>query len=525
MRRPPLPTWRLGATAVLALLVLLLAAGCGGGGSSSGGSSAASGSEAEPQAGGTLRISQGEEVINLDPLIGTDASSINIISQINEPLWKVNAEGENEPWLVTNVKKSGDQRVWTLQLRQGVKFSTGQPMTSADVLFTLEEARKSEIWESLLAGIEKVTAPSPSTIVITNSNPAPELDAVLSQWSFGIVPKNYGGVSAKEFAQHPIGTGPFMLGPWKHGESITLERNPNYWETGQPYLDKAVFQTVASPESRVSQLKGGQLGVIYAPPWSQVGAIESTPELAIGDYPLGYTNFLILNSRIPLFKDQKVREAVDLAVDREGIVNATLGGHGEPAGAWIPPTVPNSNQTIEPTKQDVAKAKTLLKEAVAGGADPSFTLLSNAENAYWGTAAQIVQQNLEEVGFNVNIKSVDEASRLELLAAGNFDAGALEVYDATPSPAELFGYYNAYEGAYSGADTTQTTKLSEQAQSEVDPQKRQELWYEIQEIVDEEQFLLPLTYSPYPWAYRDEVSGFTVAPTGIFWLAETSTEG
>ncbi len=516
MRRPALTTMRLLALALLALAALAIA-GCGGGGGDTG----STGSEAEPQTGGTLRISQGEEVINLNPLIGTDASSINIISQINEPLFKVNAEGENEPWLVTKVKKTNDERVWTLQLREGVKFSTGQPMTSADVLFTLEEARKSEIWEGLLAGIEKVAAPSPSTIVITNTKPAPELDAVLSQWSFGIMPENYGGVSEKEFAQHPIGTGPFMLGPWKHGESITLEKNPEYWEKGQPYLDEAVFRTVASPESRVSQLKGGELGVIYAPPWSQVGAIESTPELNIGDYPLGYTSFLILNARNPLFQDQRVREAVDLAVDREGIVSATLGGHGEPAGSWIPPTVPNSNQTIEPTAQDVAKAKTLLKEAVADGVTPTFTLLSNAENAYWGTAAQIVQQNLEEVGFNVNIKSVDEASRLELLAAGTFDVGALEVYDATPSPAELFGYYNAYEGVYAGVDTTKTTKLAEQAQSEVDPQKRQELWYEIQEIVDEEQFILPLTYSPYPWAYRDEVSGFTVAPTGIFWLAET----
>ena len=519
MRRPALSTIRLAAFALLALAALVIA-GCGGGGSD--GSSGATGSEAPPQSGGTLRISQGEEVINLDPLVGTDASSINIISQINEPLFKVNADGKNEPWLVTNVKTSTDQKVWTLQLRQGVKFSSGDPMTSADVLFTLEQARKSSIWEGLLAGISKVEAPSPSTIVITNSTPAPELDAVLSQWSFGIVPKDYGGVSEKAFAQHPIGTGPFMLGPWKRGESITLEKNPGYWEKGQPYLDEVAFRTVASPESRVSQLKGGELGVIYAPPWSQVAAIESTPELQFAESPLGYVEFLILNSRVPLFQNDKVREAVDLAVDREGIVSATLGGHGEPAGAWIPPAVPNSAaEVIEPTAQDVGQAKKLLGEAVKEGVDPTFTLLSNAENAFWGTAAQIVQQNLEEVGFKVNIKSVDEASRLELLGAGNFEAGALEVYDATPSPAELFGYYNAYEGVYSGIDTTKTTKLAEQAQSEVDPQKRQELWFQIQEILNEERFVVPLTYSPYPWAFRDEVSGFKIAPTGIFWLAET----
>ncbi|HEU4600237.1 MAG TPA: ABC transporter substrate-binding protein, partial [Solirubrobacterales bacterium] len=441
---------------------------------------------------------------------------------INEPMFRANADGENEPWLVTDVETTDNQRVWTFKVRKGVKFSDGQPLTSADFLFTFETARKSAIWAPLLASISKLEAPSPSTFRIICAKPAPELPAVLGQWSFGIVPKNYGGVSEKEFAEHPVGTGPFVLGAWKRGESVTLEKNPGYWDAGKPYLDKVVLKTVSSPESRVAQLKGGQLDLVAGPPWSQVSAIESAPELSIGETPLVYDQFLILNSRNPLFQDQRVREAVELAIDRPGIVDAVLGGHGEPAGAWVPPAVPYSDSSIEPASQDIGKAKELLAEAVQDGVDPKFTILTLAESPYWSTASQIVQQNLEEVGFKVNIQAAELASAIESMSAGKFDLGVLEIYDATTSPAELFGYYNAYEGVYSGVDTAATTKLAEAAQNEVDPQKREELWHRLQAIIDEDQYLLPLTYGPGAWAYRDAVSGFGVSSTGIPWLAETS---
>jgi peptide/nickel transport system substrate-binding protein len=518
MNRPDLSRTRLSALALFAL-VALIAAGCGGG---SGGTSGSSGAEATPKAGGTLRISQGGEAVNIDPLESTEFSSINVISQIVEPLFKLNAEEELEPWLATKVEKSKDERVWTLGLRQGVKFSNGQPLTSADVLFTLEEARKSLYWESLLAGIEKVEAPSPSTIVITNSKPAPELEVTLSQWSFGIVPKDLGGMTEKEFAEHPIGTGPFVLGPWKHGESITLEKNRDYWEKDRPYLDKVVFQTVNSPESRVAQLKGGQLEAIVEPPYSQLEAIESTPGLKVGNYPMGFVQFLILNSRDPLFQNEKVREAVELAVDREGLNAAALSGHGELAGAWVPPAVPNSAaDVIEPATRDVEKAKALLAEAEKEGIDPSFTLVSSTENSYWRSGAQIVQQNLEDIGLKLKIETMEGSSLLEVLGSGKFDMATLEVYPSTPGPAELFSYYNATESLYTGVDATEMTKLAEQAVSTPNAQKREGIWHQMQENIKDEQFILPLTYSPYVWALQEDVSGFAVTLTGIPWLADT----
>ncbi|HET7120839.1 MAG TPA: ABC transporter substrate-binding protein [Solirubrobacterales bacterium] len=498
--------------AALAVAVALLVVGCGGGGSSSGDSGA------KPKAGGTLRLSQGEEVLTLDPLEALDGFSVNLVSQINESLFKVNAEGKNEPWLLSNVQTSSDQRVWTLSLKDGVKFSDGSPMTSADVLFTFETAKKSPIWGSFFEA-DTFKAPSPTTFVIKSEKPAPELPAILSQWSFGIVPKDYGGVSEKEFAASPVGTGPFMLEKWKRGEAITLAKNPNYWDQGKPYLDKVVFQSVPNPQSRTAQLKGGQLDLISNPSWPQVASIESTPGLRFGEYALGYSQAVSLNNRLPLFQNPKVREAVYLALDREGMLKASVGDHGEPGGSWIPPAVPYHDTTIKVPARDLDKAKSLMAEAEGEGVDPTVTMLTY-ESSFWETAEQILQQNLEEIGFTVKVQKLDTAALTEALAEGEFGVAPIEAYDAIPSPSELFGLYNAYEGLYSGSDTTETERLAEEAVGEVDPGKREALWHEAQQVIENDKNLITVAYLPYAWAMRDDLAGFTVTTTGTPWLAD-----
>ncbi|MFN8215332.1 MAG: ABC transporter substrate-binding protein [Solirubrobacterales bacterium] len=458
-------------------------------------------------------------MLSLDPLEALDGFSVNLVSQINESLFKVNADGKNEPWLVESVKKSSDQRTWTFQLRQGVEFSDGTPMTSADVLFTFETAKKSAIWGATFEA-DSFAAPSPGTFVIKSEKPAPELPAILSQWSYGIVPKDYGGVSEKQFAQQPVGTGPFMLAKWKRGEAITLARNPHYWQPGQPYLDEVVFQTVPNPESRTAQLKGGQLDAIQSPPWPQVAGLESTPGLEVGDYPLGFSEFVVLNARNPTFQNPKVREAVNLGLDREGIINTTIGEHGEAAAAWLPPVVPYHDAGIETPARDVAKAKQLIAEARREGVDTSIRLITYPESSFWATGSQILLANLKEIGFDVKVETYDVASLSEKLTSGDFDVAPLEAYSAIPSPSELFGLYNAYEGIYSGADTTQTEKLAAEAQSEVDPKRREGLWQRAQQVIADEEFVDMVAYLPYVWALKDNVTGFTVTSTGTPWLAE-----
>lgn len=507
---------------VLAVISLALALLTGCGGSSGGGESSSSGGDSAgtPQPGGTLTVALSEELNTLDPQQSIYPNETWVTAQISEPLWREGADGKLVPWLIEKVETSQGERVWTLTLKSGIKFSNGQEMTSADVLFTLEKARKSEFWEELLEGITKVEAPSPSTIVITNAKPAAELPTLLSQWSFGIEPKDLAGESDEEFASKPIGTGPFMVGNWKRGEALTLVKNPHYWVKGQPYVDQLSLKIVPDANSRVTQLNSDQANVIYAPPWSQVEGIEAGPETEFEDYPLGFVKLLTVNGREALFKNPKVREAVNLGLDREGMVAAVLHEHGEAAGSFVPPAVGSYDASIEAAEYDPEKAKELLAEAVKEGVDPSFQIVLPIEDDFWPEAVQIVQQNLTDVGFQVQIQKVDLSTAIENASAGKFGAWLGFSYTPLTTQLEIWGYYNFSEGWWAGIGVDETTQLAEEALQTPDEAKREQIYFQMQEVVDDEKYVLPVVYTPYSWANRTDVKDLNVGRVGIPWFSE-----
>ncbi len=504
------------AALAVAVLLAALLAGCGG----SSGAASAGGSGGSPRPGGTLNVALSEELLTLDPQAALYPNETWAVAQVSEPLWREDPQGQLVPWLITNVKTSKEDRVWTLTLKSGIKFSNGQPMTSADVLFTLDRARKSKLWEELLEGITNVQAPSPSTIVITNAKPAPELPTLLSQWSFGIGPKNFGGESPTEFASKPIGTGPFMVSTWKRGESLTLRKNPYYWTPNRPYLDTVVLQTIPNANSRVSQLDSGAAGLAYQPPWSQVEAIAASSETQFRNYPLGFEKHIILNGRAGLFTNPKAREAVNLALDRKGMLKTVLHGHGQVAGSLVAPATEFYDASLKAPEHNAARAKELLTAAVHEGVNPNARIVLPIEDDFWPEAIQIAQQNLEEVGFKVAIQKVDLSTSLELAAAGKFEIGPGFQYTPLSTPLEIWAYYNVSKGWNAGIPVNETQKLAREAQTRVPKEERAQLNYKLQEILAKEHYVIPVVYAPFSWANRTSVQGFKVGKNGIPWLSE-----
>ena len=514
--------------AVLALVAAAFVAGCGGGGSTGGsaggGNTGSPESEAKAKPGGTLTIADSGEALTLDPTKIIENNSIHVVTQIVEPLFKANSEGKIEPWLAESMTASPDHKTWTVKLRKGIKFSNGEPLDAAAVVFSLENVIKSEFWGFMYEGIASVKETSPSTVVITTKKPTAKLEGPLSlPFAGAIIPKNFGGETEKEFAQHPIGTGPFVFASWKHGEALTLEKNPNYWKKGLPLLEKVVFENVPDVDSRTTQLRAGELGAMFAPDWSQLTSLEADPEVHVGIYAMGMLDSIGLNMKDPLFKNPKVREAVSLAIDREGIVKAALAGNGEPAGSWLPPVLEDHDASIKAPAQDLAKAKELLAEAEAEESlDLKLTLSTLSGDSYVGTASQVVQADLEEAGFKVTIQPLDESGLIAQSQSGKYDAalgGALSSDIVDPS--ELASFWPPTNALNTFGNTETVAKLSEEASTTTDEKVRRQKYYEIQEVVDKEKALITLDYHPFVWATQSDVTGFDVNSTGVPWLAET----
>ncbi|MBS1678403.1 MAG: ABC transporter substrate-binding protein [Actinobacteria bacterium] len=530
--------FRFGAVAaVLALVAAIVVAGCGGGGTSSGGGGATgagangagssetvSGGEGEAQAkpGGTLTLADFDEPISLNPFMVADILSSHAVTQMFEPLFKADVEGKLEPWLAESMKASPDRKTFTVTLRKGVKFSNGKPMTSADVAFSLETIRKSPVWGIMFELVESVKATGPDTVVIKTSKPAAKLEGQLSLPFAAIVPKNFGGESEEEFAAHPIGTGPFAYASWKRGESLTFDKNKYYWKPGLPLLEKVVFEMVPDVNSRDSQLRAGELDVVASPDWSQLPAMEAEPNLHVGIYKASILDSLGLNMKEPLFQNDKVREAINLAIDREGIVKAALFGHGETAGSWLMPGLEFHDETIKAPAQDVAKAKKLLAEAVKEGVEPTLQISLLKGQTFTTTVAQIIQSNLVEAGFSVSLRPLDESAMNSVLPAGKYDAALGLLASNIVDPSELASFYPATEALYTfGSNATKVAKLEAEAVSAPSEKIRGQRYAEIQEAVEEEKALVTLDYRPFVWAMQGNVTGFQVGVTSDPWLGET----
>ena len=312
-----------------------------------------------PKRGGSITIARIEDSQSFDKTNVFQNESIWLAEQIMEPLYTVTADGKGvKPWLATSYTKSADGKTYTFTLRKGVKFSNGSPMTSADVKFSIDDARaQAKGWGYLDGAIKNITTPDANTVVFhLKYNWAPFL-ADIALFANGIIPNNFAGQKRADFYKHPIGTGPFMWDKRVVGQSVTLKRNPFYWQPGKPYLDSVTWTFVTDENTRALQLQGGQIQVDEFPPFNSISKLQSTSGVTMSLFPSTRTDYLEINEQYPPLADVHVRRAISYAIDRKSIVKSVLFGFGTPANSFLPPQVPFYAKSTPGLQFNMAKAK------------------------------------------------------------------------------------------------------------------------------------------------------------------------
>jgi peptide/nickel transport system substrate-binding protein len=499
-------------------LVGLIAAGCGAGGANT---SQATSSE-QPAHGGTLRVGAIAEVTSLDPLQSISPSEGVVLDQVVESLYRQDSKAQPELWLASSVKKSSDLTRWTFGLRSGVNFSNGKPLTAADVVFSLNRARKSEYFANIFESITSVKAVSPTEVMIATNVPFPEMPTILSGLAAGVIPDNFGGVSEEDFVDKPVGTGPFVVKSWKRGQAVTLSKNDNYWKKGLPYLDEIVVSPIPEEAARVTQLKAGNVDLAMGPPFAALKSLEESPDLKVLTGENAWVNIILLNSRNPLLSDKRTREAVNLAMNRDDIAQAAFHGFANPAMSFFPLFLNYADASIPVPDQNVQKAKALLDEAVADvGEKPSFTLQYVGEEETARNAAQVTQQDLEEAGFKIKLEPLDIATLVEVASSGKYDLTMFQSGAGSPDAAEYASFVTANEYMWSGAPDGELKAILQKAGEAIDPKEREKLFVEFQTKMVEDGFVQNQSDSPLTWASAGNVVGFAPSPAaGVTHLME-----
>jgi len=509
------------AITLIAVSALAALAGCGGSsGSSSGTAAAASGAAVR---GGDLVIARTADSQSMNNTTVFDNESIWIFEQIFQTLYTVTPNGKGvQPMLATSYKVSADKKTYTFTLRPGVKFSTGQPMTSADVKFSIDQASAAaKGWGYINTAIKSVAAPTPSTVVVTLKYPWAPLLADLSLFSNGIVPANYGGKSETAFYNAPVGTGPFKWDFWHKGSALKLVRNPNYWEKGKPYLNSVTWTDVPSDNTRQLQLKGGQAQIDEFPAWSTVGSLKTTPDVTMNLFNSTRTDYLAFNELRKPFQDMHVRRAISMAVNRAALVKAVLFGNGKPANSLFPPQVPYYQAATPGLQYNLAQAKQeMAKSSVPHGF--STTILVSSGFSDYVTIATILQSELKPLGINVKIQQLDPNTANTNQQSLKYDMTLTYWTMDIPDPDELatFGV-DPNSGArsfFTAYNNPTVVKATHDAEQTLSTSARQDLYNTVQSDSASDAFMAFLYNSPYAYATSSSVHGFYVTPLGNYHL-------
>jgi len=385
-----------------------------------------------PKQGGAATITFNNDLTTLDPQVGYDWQNWSVIKSIFDGLMDYKpGTTELEPDLAENYTVSGDGLTYTFTLRDGVKFHNGRLMTSADVKYSFERAVNPATqspgggYFSMIAGYDDVAGGKATTLsgietpddktVVFKLARADATFLHLMAINFGyIVPKEEVEKAGADWGKKPVGTGAFKLVEWVPGQNIKLERNKDYFRAGVPYLDNITFEFGQDPTVAVLRLKKGEIDIVGdgVPPaqFTEIMGDPANRDLIAEGNQL-HTGYVTMNVAQAPFDNLKVRQAVNMAINKDRIVRL-INNRAAPATQALPPAMPGYNPDNKGYAYDPEGAKKLLAEAGVGEIATELYTMNVDPNP---RIAQAIQQDLAAVGIKAEIRSLAQA---EVIAAG-----------------------------------------------------------------------------------------------------------
>ena len=361
-----------------------------------------------------LMTAQSGDVSKFDPHFSTSSNDIRVSFNVFDNLTSRHPDGKLYPGLATEWKLEG-QTTWRFKLRQGVKFHNGDPLTSADVKFSIERtydpAAKTMV-ATALATIEKIETPDPSTVVITTKKPDPLLPARLAFYGGQIVPKKYlESVGNDTFNAKPVGSGPVKFGSWVKDDRAVLEANADYWG-GKIDVDRWIMRPIPETAPRIAALLKGEVDVITQLPPDQGERVAGNASTRVSGALYAGLYVLAVNSKRPPLDNPLVKQALSLAIDREAIVKELWRGRGVVPSGPIAKGDNHFDTSLPPLAYNPAEAKERLKKAGYKN-EEVYIETTVAYVAQDKAMSEAIAAMWKDVGVNVKVEVIEYSVRAQ----------------------------------------------------------------------------------------------------------------
>ncbi|TAT75105.1 ABC transporter substrate-binding protein [Rhizobium ruizarguesonis] len=428
--------------------------------------------EETPKQGGDIVVTYKDDITTLDPAIGYDWVNWSMIKSLYSRLMDYAPGTPNPvPSLAESFTVSPDGLIYTFKLHKGVKFSNGREVVASDVKYSIERAVDPKTqgpgagFFGAIKGFEDETGgktttlsgietPDDSTVIFNLSRPDATFLHVLAINFASVVPKEAVEAAAGDFGKKPVGSGTFILKDWTIGQQLVFERNKDYFVKGVPYIDSFKVEVGQEPLVALLRLQKGEVDIAGdgIPP-AKFLEIKNSADGAqmIVDGEQLHTGYITLNTKVKPFDNVKVRQALNMAINKDRITRI-LNGRATPANQPLPPLMPGYDKAFTGYAYEVAKAKALLAEA--GYPDGFETVLYSTNTDPQPRIAQAIQQDLAAVGVKAEVRALAQAN---VISAGGTEGEAPMIWSGGmawiadfPDPSNFYGPILGCAGAVPG---------------------------------------------------------------------------
>ncbi len=458
---------------------------------------------------------------NLDPRIGIDGESERIDQLIFDALVRRDEHFNLQPSLATRWEVP-DPLTYVFHLRSGVRFHNGQLLTSRDVKWTFDSIINGTIRTAKASSyrfVDHVDAPDDQTVIFRLKEPWASLLWNVSGGAIGIVP--YG--SKSEITTHPIGSGPFRFVSAAQDKDVVIERNRDYW-AALPHVQRVLFTVVPDTTTQALELRKGSADIsINALTADMLLAISRNPKLVVQQAPGTNLGYLAFNTRDPILKDIRVRQAIAYAIDRRPLIHYLWRDLVRPASSVLPPNSWAYDDTVRKYSHDPDRARQLLDEAgykPVNGIRFHITFKTSTDESSRLTAA-VLQQQFRDVGIALDIRTYEFATFFADVTKGAFQLYTLRWIGGNADP-DIFEYAfdsshmppkGQNRGFYSNP---KLDALIAAGRKETDQQKRKLIYAQVQQILAEDLPYINLWYLDNVLVHTARVSNLPLNPAGNY---------
>lgn len=515
---------RVAAVSVTAAIVLTACSG------SSSGTVTETKESAQAGADNKIIVAMASDITSMDPPKQNDSTSAIFVNHVYNRLMKIDDDGKLVPDLAESYEIVNDGLDYVFHLNENACFSDGTPVTANDVKFTYDRAKETPLTMSDVSAVSEIIVEDEHTVRIRLSESYAPFIYKTADSGLSILSKEHveevegnGGIYGE--IDNLLGSGPYVAAEWVPNDHYTLERNENYWGD-TPAAEVIEVRVVPNDASRVFALEAGEVDIAMNVAAADCVSIESNQDVTLLSQPSTSITFLGMNVKSGAFSDAKVRQAVNMAVDRQEIIDVVMEGRGTPANSYINSMIPGWTDEVTAWDYNIDEARELLAEAGYPDGFECSIAVNGDENVRVG---MLIQNQLAEIGINATAETYAAGAMMDVLSEGTADmyiySWSNTSYDPDGSVYTVLHSENSGKsGNYTQLKDAELDRMIEEARAEVNQETRMEMYKDIQLYLKELNPWVPLYYKNENAAMRAGVKGFELNKASTHWFGDAHYE-